>query len=163
LSTNATAWTAFKRAYYYQDRKGELVAVPPDHRLFMNSRYQVYMTEPFRTEPFGEILWLSIKRLDKQPIHDWRDIQRIKNELVGKEVEAVEIYPSESRLVDSCNQYHLWCFPEGYKLPFGYEARLVMEVLDDKGGAVQRPWDPDNRPTDLTDLSELERRTTNTE
>jgi hypothetical protein len=37
-------------------------------------------------------------------VHDWRDLQRIKNQLVGPECEAVELYPAESRKVDTANQ-----------------------------------------------------------
>jgi len=53
------------------------------------------------------MLHLSIKRLDKHPVRDWRHFQRIKNELIGEENEAVELYPAQSRLVDTTNQYHL--------------------------------------------------------
>jgi hypothetical protein len=44
-------------------------------------------------------------RLDGQAIHDWRELQRIKNEIVGDEIEAVELYPAESRLLDTANWY----------------------------------------------------------
>lgn len=83
---------------------------------------------------------LSIKRLDKAPIRDWRDLQRIKNELVGPECEGVELYPAESRLVDMANQYHLWVFtdPE-YKIPFGFDGRWVSDVP--LGKSVQRPFE----------------------
>ena len=52
------------------------------------------------------------KKKDKKAIHDWRHFQQIKNELVGSEVEALEIYPAESRLHDAVNQYHLFCLPK---------------------------------------------------
>jgi hypothetical protein len=90
-------------------------------------------------------MWhLSIKRLDKEPIHDWRDLQEIKNMLVGKQYEAVELYPAESRRVDSANQYHLWCFVqvEGSDeipvLPFGWDERYVTE--NPMEGAKQRKF-----------------------
>lgn len=54
--------------------------------------------------------YLSIKRRDREPISDWRAMQKIKNAIVGDEWEAVEIYPAESRLVDTANQYHLFCW-----------------------------------------------------
>lgn len=38
---------------------------------------------------------LSIKRLSKGVVHDWRELQRIKNELTHPECEAVELYPAE--------------------------------------------------------------------
>lgn len=67
------------------------------------------------------ILHLSIKRRDKRVIRDWRHLQRIKNELVGYECEGVELFPAESRTMDTANQYHLWVFPEeSVRWPVGY-------------------------------------------
>lgn len=64
---------------------------------------------------------LSIRRRDRAPIHDWRDLQIIKNQICGPEREAVELYPAESRLMDAANQYHLWVFDEPNKiLPLGF-------------------------------------------
>lgn len=77
--------------------------------------------------------YISIKRKDKKSTHDWRHFQQIKNELVGSEVEAIEIYPAESRLHDSANQYHLFCYPVGFKIPFGWTERLV-DYTEKKGG-----------------------------
>ena len=73
----------------------------------------------------GKCTYISIKRKDKKAIHDWRHFQEIKNELVGKEVEAMEMYPAESRLHDSVNQYHLFCLPKGTSLKFGWLERCV--------------------------------------
>ena len=104
---------------------------------FMNDKYQVTM----RPAQDG-VIWLSIKRSDKEPIHDWRDIQEIKNQLVGPENEAIEIYPAESRRVDTANQYHLWVFADSeYRLPFGFHAgRLVTS--DHGRHDKQRPLRP---------------------
>ena len=77
--------------------------------------------------------YLSIKRLDKKSIHDWRHMQQIKNELVGTDYEAVEIYPNEKRLVDTANQYHLFVFPKNYLIPFGWHHRTVDTVGVDGG------------------------------
>lgn len=45
--------------------------------------------------------------------------QQIKNEVIGEQREAVEIYPAESRKVDFTNTTHLWVLPEGDMVPFG--------------------------------------------
>jgi len=81
----------------------------------------------------GNMTYLSIKRLDKKSIHDWRHMQQIKNELVGKDYEAVEIYPNEKRLVDTANQYHLFVFPKNYLIPFGWHHRTVDAIGVDGG------------------------------
>ena len=112
--------------------------------VWLNDLYQVNE----RTLDSG-IVWLSIKRRDKECIHDWREMQLIKNMLCGAEREAVEIYPAESRLVDTSNQFHLWVLPEGERVPFGYEDRLI--VTGQTGGhnkAGQRDFAPDETPAD---------------
>lgn len=108
--------------------------------VYLNSLYQVVKREVPAKNPDAPRMWhLSIKRRDKQAVHDWRHLQRIKNELLGPEIEAVELYPAESRLVDMANQYHLWGI-EGFQFPFGFADRNVgtAEAAAELG-AVQRP------------------------
>ena len=96
---------------------------------WVNNKYQVF-SRVFAPELNGfgcEILWLSIKSHDRAPVRDWRDFQRIKNELAGTTCEAMEIYPAEDRLVDASNQYHLWVFPPELRIPTGWPARDVIE------------------------------------
>lgn len=83
----------------------------------------------FVYEHASGITHLSIKRLDRAPIRNWRHFQQIKNEICGPEREALEIYPRESRLTDSANQYHLFVMPEGMDIPFGYPEGMVL--MDD--------------------------------
>lgn len=94
-------------------------------RVWINDIYQVAENEV--TDDTGaKWIWLSIKRRDKKTVHDWRHLQRIKNELVGYEREAIEIYPPDSQLVDEANQYHLWVMPAGTHSPVGFrEGRRV--------------------------------------
>jgi hypothetical protein len=128
-------WTPFRRV-------GEIVSSPelglPDGILYRNNRYQVVVRHP-TSPPDAPLVWLSIKRIDNQPCRDWRDFQRLKNELLGPEVEAVELYPAEGRRVDAANQYHIWAFP-GQTLPFGFAERLVAEGMP---GVTQRPFEDD--------------------
>ena len=112
-------------------------------QVFVNDLYQVHVRLWQWPDRSPADLWhLSIKRRDRETIHDWRELQEIKNALVGPEHEGVELYPAESRLVDSANQYHLWVLVEpGLRWPFGYTERLVQDV--DEGyvvGAKQRPF-----------------------
>ncbi len=132
-------WTAFARATPVASPPGEAERIAAalhvpladvqrqiDTSLFSelwkNSRYQVAID---RASVVGEnwppMIHLSIKSLDRRPIHDWRDLQRIKNELLGPEYEAVELYPRASRVVDLANQYHLYAFADPALLfPFGF-------------------------------------------
>lgn len=101
---------------------------------FVNSLYLVFVNK------MGELTHLSIRRLDREPCHDWRELQRIKNELVGPECEGLELYPAESRLTDTSNQYHLWVINTGEKINVGWHAgrAVTREALAAKIGARQR-------------------------
>lgn len=138
-------WTPFERRQ--PTERGE--------EVFVNSRYHVFVHRLSAVDPTSTdvCVHLSIKRNDRREIRDWRDFQRIKNELVGPEWEGIELYPAESRLVDAANQYHLWVF--NYRLPIGFPGRVVSEAT--YGGSVQRPWDDDAKPPDLVDQSVVDR------
>lgn len=106
---------------------------------WINDEYHVAIDKQCE-HGFGEIeVWhLSIKRHDRETIGDWRIKQEIKNLIVGEECDAFELYPKESRLVDTANQYHLYAFPSGHTVPVGWTLRCVT---DDPhfGKAKQRP------------------------
>lgn len=87
----------------------------------------------------GEIGHISIRRQDRGHAKDWRHFQQIKNELFGNEREAVELYPAESRVVDTVNQFHLWVLPEGFTVPCGFRhgIKSVETFLNSK----QRAFD----------------------
>ena len=98
-----------------------LVQAAAAPQVFLNNLYRVQV----RREP--TVVHLSIARLDGEPCKNWRHFQQIKNEIVGPEFEAVELFPAESRLVDMDNEYHLWVnVSPTFRYPFGYERRHVM-------------------------------------
>lgn len=72
-----------------------------------------------RDTAWGEVTHLAIRRADEKPEMPWRDMQRIKDELVGPERLGVEVFPPRSAVMDQANMYHLWVLPEGFDLPFG--------------------------------------------
>jgi hypothetical protein len=147
------AWTEFEEANAAVFGDGTHID-KPKYRLFINSRYQVtvFPSEPvdYNFAPGAMLTWLSIKRQDGAAIMDWRELQRIKNEILGDEAEGVMLYPAESRCVDGANQYHLHCLCGG-QWPFGFKTRLVAE--DNNDGVQQRPFEPDQRPKDLVSVS----------
>lgn len=107
------------------------------YEVYINDVYQVAVYD--RTNPKTNIIHLSIKRIDRQTIHDWRHLQEIKNQLVGPTHEAIELYPSEERRVDAANQYHLWVFKDPtYRFPIGFPTRCVKDSHETVPGAVQR-------------------------
>ena len=86
----------------------------------------------------GDYVHLSIRRVDRSPIRDWRHMQQIKNDILGPEAEGVELYPADSRLVDTANQYHLWCKLPGQQFDFGFTSRHVAPEGDSAIGVRQR-------------------------
>jgi hypothetical protein len=105
-------------------------------RVAQNNLYTVDVNVGEAALAAREVIWLSIRRRERARLpRDWRDLQRIKAEIVGPEHEAVEIFPAESRLVDSADQFHLWVIPrplyrddEGRMMncfPFGWSQRFV--------------------------------------
>lgn len=75
---------------------------------------------------------LVISRKDETPVSDWRDVQEIKNRMVGRDVDAVEIFPAASRGYDYRNRTVLFCYVGGSepgntppRLPFGARQRIV--------------------------------------
>jgi hypothetical protein len=90
-------------------------------RVFVNDLYRVKV----RKSP--PIVHLDVSRHDGKAISYWRDLQDIKNQLVGSECEGVELFPAESRLVDTAHQYHLWVIDDpAFRFPFGYQKRIVL-------------------------------------
>lgn len=90
-------------------------------RYFVNDLYQV-----MAAEEEGGITHLNIRRRDGSMFKDWRHFQQIKNEICGDEREGLELYPAESRKVDTSNKWHLWVLPEGVRIPVGWTDRDVQ-------------------------------------
>lgn len=58
----------------------------------------------------------------------FHEMQRIKNELAGQDVTAVEVYPPHAELVDDADMFHLWIVP---RLPFSLFDRPALETGTD--------------------------------
>ena len=122
-------WTPFERVGVIVDGETVWDSEELDFDFCLkNSKYMVFVRK--HGETMNGPVHLSIKRMDRNPVHDWRDLQRIKNETCGDEREAIELYPAESRLVDTANQYHLWVLSTGERVPLGFTERLVSGRRD---------------------------------
>lgn len=60
----------------------------------------------------------------------WAEKQQIKDELFGTNRTAIEVYPTEDRLVDTADVYHLWVFPKGFQLPFGIHPKEYRKAIN---------------------------------
>lgn len=83
-------------------------------RVWINNNYAVTV-RTINTE-WGIVDHACIRNVNNTDI-PWREKQKIKDELWGKEYTAIEVFPNEKELVDAVNMYHLWIFKD-YKLPF---------------------------------------------
>ena len=82
-------------------------------RAFRNTRYTIMVYDNSITTA-GHAIKALIQKHDDTPIlNHWSEMQKIKNEIFGKEVTAIEYYPAESNLINDHNIYWMWIFPEG--------------------------------------------------
>ncbi len=107
---------------------------------------------PDRVFGTGSLVHLGIATLDGTARHDWRDMQAIKNQLVGPEVEAFELYPAESRLMDPSNYYILWCFPALKRIRVG--SNDPRRVFDSETALAPQRGLPEGTP--ITRIEEEE-------
>lgn len=107
----------------WRDESQMLAFYPKPHNFvaaYVNNYYCVMISHE-NTE-WGEVQHLWIRNEASTPIRNhWATLQRIKNELIGSELVAVEVYPKVSELVDQANMYHLWVMPQGVELPFNLQ------------------------------------------
>ncbi len=111
------------------------------HELWGSDRYTCsvwYLNENIGREGPVE---LCIHNHKRTAIHDWRHFQQIKNDILGEEREACELYPAESRLLDEANEYHLFAMPVGEQIPFGQHERNITDIVSpfDNLTTRQRP------------------------
>lgn len=66
----------------------------------------IYSVQVYKAHSGGFLM--GIRRNDESTEVPWAHKQRIKNEIFGEEVVAVEVFPPVSELVDAANLYWLW-------------------------------------------------------
>jgi len=113
-------WTSFRKARYILDDAEIMPEI-----VVQNSIYAVAIYRHL-VENIGAIMHLVIERLDKKPIRKWGDLQRIKNEIAGEDIEGCELFPSEKRKLPS-DKIHIWCLPPDQMFPFGFIDRIVSD------------------------------------
>lgn len=124
-----------------EDQIQAMLAEVSTQEIWINDEYQVHVRRDVVTDSGMPMVHLSIKSRNREPVRDWRAFQRIKNQLVGLECEAIELFPAESRLVDAANQYHLWAVADPtWRFPIGWNSGRRVSS-DSGGGTKQRPLD----------------------
>lgn len=118
-----------RKAVYdeFKDKTDEYRKLYPEYSIrskllksYRNSLYSIRIYE--HNENFKKV---AIQRHDNIEIGDWDTIQRIKNDIFGKETWAFEMYPRESDLQNVANIR--WIFIGDGEPIANLEARLIME------------------------------------
>jgi hypothetical protein len=138
-----------------EEAKLRLDAYVASSQYWRNDLYQVQVRDLD-----GGLVHINVRRVDGAVVRDWRHLQRIKNEILGAECEAVEIFPAESRLVDTSNKYHLWGFRDPNKrVPVAIDIDGARDVVTEEvlspPGIRQRAMEPGETPMKI-ELSKAE-------
>tara|TARA_X000001382_G_C3133071_1_gene167045 strand:- start:201 stop:698 length:498 start_codon:yes stop_codon:yes gene_type:complete len=97
-----------------------------NEEVWANDLYECAVRRVSDAQLKDDVIHLSIKNYDRNTEIPWQHKQWIKNEVLGEEYEGLELFPAESRMVNTANQYHIWCLPKGVTIPIGwFEGRVV--------------------------------------
>jgi len=66
---------------------------------------------------WGTVRHLKVWRENGKDGITWDELQVLKNERLGRNTRAIEVYPDQEDLVNSTNMRHLWEVPPGVPLP----------------------------------------------
>ncbi len=66
---------------------------------------------------WGRMIHLKIRRSDGKSGISWDTLQQIKNEMVGQDAWAIEVFPAQDSLVNEANIRHLWLVPPDQAIP----------------------------------------------
>lgn len=80
---------------------------------------QTYSAQVLEIEaPWGPARHLIIRRHDdRSTLISWEVLQQIKNEMLGSDVRAIEIFPIAGEVINEANRRHLWEVPWTVMLP----------------------------------------------
>ena len=90
---------------------------------------------------------LAVHNHNRTPHVPWRHLQQIKDEVMGPEREAVQLFPADDRLVDTANEYWLYVYPVGKapmrdrrtKVGMDHGRNVAYDMPDGFGKSRQAP------------------------
>lgn len=107
----------------------------PEHPLTPDGGVCVWMSRVYIVQMIRHTMeswWrLSIRRIDNAEIRErWDELQHIKDELLGSDAMAVEVYPPLGDVVQDFPMRHLFIVPNDFMLPCVWRrASLVPSVV----------------------------------
>lgn len=78
----------------------------------------------------NDLVRLTVRKKSKKRDGNWEDgitwdeLQIIKNECLGEDVECIEVYPKQSDVINVSNMRHLWVLDEPCKYRFPKEKSM---------------------------------------
>lgn len=105
-------WNEFQDVTEEAKEKGRLLGRDMERdkffdRVYQNNKYIVQIFD--NVERKGKVYTkVMLRKSDSTPMIGWNDLYRIKCEIFGDEVEAVQFLPPKSELVDVANLYWFW-------------------------------------------------------
>ena len=122
-------WTPFEILPLAENKYLERVPGAIPDAIYVNNLYQVSIHH------IGGLKMLMVKHRHRSyPVEEWEVLQRIKNEVLGKEVEAVQLYPAETRREWGAKATYLFCLELGAEWPIGIGQKkdLVYDNEDEQ-------------------------------
>lgn len=134
--TSTSLWTEFERVYPMNASTNEPVEVEEGEEYWRNSFYTVLVKQLEPSEGLTGPVRLDIRHNQDKAIREWKHLQRIKNELVGEEREAMEIFPPQSMVRDMSNIHNLFVTPVGVSSVYVYDEKMKQQNITDPYAAV---------------------------
>lgn len=82
----------------------------------MRAKFEIQILEVMVPE-WGMVRHLKVWRYSGKDKITWDQLQAVKNEYLGPDVVAIEVYPRQDDLVNSTNMRHLWEVPKHIAVP----------------------------------------------
>ena len=124
-----------------------------DERLRIGFNLE-FLSEALKSMEGDEVSAWVVGQSDGSGDIPWAVKMEIKNDLFGEKRVAVEVFPTQDRLVDVCDCYHLWVFEKGFQLPFGIHPRDKKTVTVNRGSTRVRAIDGAGREHSIKELLE---------
>ncbi len=139
-----TNTTEMVRAQHPDVTDAQVAALMPDE-TWGNDRYTVSVR--FLNGDRDGFVEIGVHNHKRTPHVPWRHLQQIKNEVLGPDREAVQLFPAEDRLVDTANEFWLYVYPVGKapmrnrrtKVGMDYGRNVGYDMPDGFGASRQSP------------------------
>ena len=81
-------------------------------KCFVNKQSKIKVIRSITTLENGS-RWIHVSCSKKIGQIVWKDLQSVKNQFIGSEKEAIQVFPKIRNLIDISDCYHLWSLLDG--------------------------------------------------